>query len=45
MNNIILKLENHKKWIDSLGKSGEKLNLDECDLRELDYLLIFLMLS
>ena len=37
MNDIILKLENHKRWIDSLGKLGEKLNLDECDLRELDY--------
>lgn len=33
-NELIHKFIQHKKWIDSLGKEGGRLNLDEIDLRE-----------
>ncbi|MCD1261603.1 pentapeptide repeat-containing protein [Paenibacillus athensensis] len=35
-NQIIEKLESHQTWVDSLGIQGEKLNLDEVDLRNVD---------
>ena len=34
--NIISKFELHKKWVDTIGKEGEKLRLDEVDLRCFD---------
>lgn len=34
--NIIRKFELHKKWVETIGKEGEKLSLDEVDLRRID---------
>jgi hypothetical protein len=33
---IINEFELHKKWVNTIGKEGKKLNLDEVDLRSLD---------
>ncbi|WP_242217401.1 pentapeptide repeat-containing protein [Bacillus cereus group sp. BfR-BA-01380] len=35
-NNIISKFELHKKWVETIGEEGEKLRLDEVDLRNFD---------
>lgn len=35
--NINDKFELHKKWIDTVGKKGNKLILDEVDVRKLDF--------
>jgi len=35
-NNISYKFELHKKWVETIGKEGEKLSLDEVDLRSFD---------
>ncbi|MCP3776150.1 pentapeptide repeat-containing protein [Paenibacillus sp. MZ04-78.2] len=34
--NIISKFELHKKWVETIGKEGEMLRLDEVDLRSFD---------
>lgn len=34
--NIIRKFELHKKWVETIGKEGEMLKLDEVDLRRFD---------
>ncbi|GKU77607.1 pentapeptide repeat-containing protein [Paenibacillus sp. L3-i20] len=34
--NIIRKFELHKKWVETIGKEGEMLRLDEVDLRRFD---------
>ncbi|AMM93248.1 pentapeptide repeat-containing protein [Peribacillus simplex] len=33
---IIVQLESHRLWIETIGKKGEKLGLDEIDFRNLD---------
>ena len=34
--NIVKKFELHKKWVETIGKDGEKLRLDEVDLSKFD---------
>ncbi|NMO94999.1 pentapeptide repeat-containing protein [Paenibacillus lemnae] len=33
---IITRLESHRLWIDTIGEQGEKLSIDEIDLRNVD---------
>jgi uncharacterized protein YjbI with pentapeptide repeats len=33
---IIVQLESHRLWIETIGKQGEKLGIDEIDLRDID---------
>lgn len=35
-NNIIVLLQQHQLWIDTVGKQGSKLMLDEEDMRSID---------
>ncbi|MEY9972672.1 uncharacterized protein YjbI with pentapeptide repeats [Lysinibacillus sp. RC46] len=33
---IIVQLESHRLWIETIGEQGEKLGIDEIDLRNVD---------
>ncbi|NPC91703.1 pentapeptide repeat-containing protein [Bacillus sp. WMMC1349] len=33
---IIVQLESHRLWVETIGKQGKKLSIDEIDLRNLD---------